>query len=219
MVCADAFNDWTGGRGYMAKHGQLKAYRKKRDFGRTDEPRGTKGRQSAGRLIFVVQKHKATQLHYDFRIQVGRVLKSWAVPRGPSMNPKEKRLAVPTEDHPREYAKFEGTIPKGQYGGGTVMVWDIGRYTNLKKRHGRTVSMRRAVKDGQVEIKLRGKKLTGAYALIRTSTEGRRERWLLIKMKDEAANARRNPVRTEPNSALTNRSMSEISRDAKRKGR
>ena len=135
------------------------------------------------------------------------------------MNPKEKRLAVPTEDHPREYAMFEGTIPKGQYGGGTVMVWDIGRYTNLKKRHGRTVSMRRAVKDGQVEIKLRGKKLTGAYALIRTSTEGRRERWLLIKMKDEAANARRNPVRTEPNSALTNRSMSEISRDAKRKGR
>jgi DNA ligase D-like protein (predicted 3'-phosphoesterase) len=146
----------------MAKRDQLEAYRKKRDFGHTAEPKGTKRRRSAAHPIFVIQKHKASRLHYDFRIEVGGVLKSWAVPKGPSTNPKEKRLAVPTEDHPLAYARFEGTIPEGQYGGGTVMVWDIGRYTNLKKKNGRTVAMRQAVKGGQVEIELHGKKLRAA---------------------------------------------------------
>ena len=145
----------------------LKKYRLRRDFRRTNEPAGGK-KKSGKKPIFVIQKHKASTLHYDFRLEVQGVLRSWAVPKGPSTNPKDKRLAVPTEDHPLEYADFEGVIPEGEYGAGTVLVWDTGTYRNLKKKEGEEVPMEKCLKQGQVEIWLEGRKLKGGYALIRT---------------------------------------------------
>jgi len=202
----------------MAKIEQFKAYRKRRDFARTSEPIAVKKSQKRGGSTFVIQKHDASHLHYDFRIAINGVLKSWAVPKGPSTNPKVKRLAVPTEDHPLEYAGFEGVIPESQYGAGTVMVWDRGRYSNLRKTDGRPVAMEQALRDGQIEIHLHGKKLKGGYALVRTGGKAKGSRWLLVKMKDKAASAPSNPLRSKPNSVLTNRSLAEIARDAKAKG-
>ncbi len=150
----------------------LDEYRQKRDFTKTPEPVGSVRRPGRGR-IFVVQKHAASRLHYDFRLQINRVLVSWAVPRGPSMNPAEKRLAVRTEDHPLEYADFEGVIPEGLYGAGTVMVWDKGPY-NLEGTTSPATQLRR----GEIKFLLDGKKLRGGFALIRTGTP---KRWLLIK--------------------------------------
>lgn len=158
--------------------------------------------------IFVIQKHDATRLHYDFRLEVDGVLKSWAIPKGPSTNPKDKRLAVMVNDHAMDYAKFEGVIPEG-YGAGTVMVWDIGTYKNIKESNGESLSMKECLKKGQIEIFLEGEKLHGGYALIRMQDKN----WLLIKMKDEHADARRNPVSSQPNSALTGRSLKEIEND------
>ncbi len=134
----------------MAKKEQLGEYRTKRDFARTPEPTGN-GPQTAGEApIFVVQKHAARTLHYDFRLEIDGVLKSWAVPKGPSLDPKEKRLAVPTEDHPLEYADFEGVIPEGEYGAGTVLVWDIGSFRNLTAKKGKPVSLADAVAHGHL---------------------------------------------------------------------
>ena len=133
-----------------------------------------------------------------------RVLKSWAVPKGLSTNPKDKRLALPTEDHPLEYADFEGVIPEEEYGGGTVLVWDRGTYENIKD-----TPITEAIGDGHAEIRLEGTKLRGGYALIRTPRGGK-EQWLVIKMKDDYADARRNPVNTEPDSVLTGRSLEKI---------
>lgn len=144
----------------------LKEYAARRDFKKTSEPRARKG---ASRKIFVVQKHRATRLHYDFRLGMGGVLKSWAVPKGPSMNPAEKRLAVQTEDHPYAYRTFEGTVPKGQYGAGTVEIWDRGTYGNLGG----------SIRHGELTFTLHGKKLSGAFALVRM----RGKNWLLIKQK------------------------------------
>lgn len=193
----------------MSKQEFLKEYHKKRDFDRTAEPFGGDRRKSNGR-IFVVQKHDASNLHYDFRIEVDGVLKSWAVPKGPSLNPKEKRLAVETEEHPIEYADFEGVIPEDQYGGGTVMVWDAGTYRNLKEEHkGKNKTMKSAYKDGEITIWLEGKKLKGGFALIRTGKRGS-EKWLLIKMDDHKADGRRNPVSTQPKSVLTGRTLRQI---------
>jgi len=196
----------------MDSKDSLKTYRDKRDFQRTTEPSGGK-KKTSNRPIFVIQKHDARQLHYDFRLEVDGVLKSWAVPKGPSTDPRDKRLAVPTEDHPMEYADFEGVIPKGEYGGGTVLIWDTGTYRNLReeKEDDRT-SMEQALEQGTVEVWLEGKKLEGGYALIRTGKPDKsgKERWLLIKKKDEKADARRNPTSTEPESVLTGRTMEEI---------
>ena len=201
------------------KKDPLKTYRKRRDFTRSPEPpafakasAGRRGKKKkAGEPIFVIQKHAATHLHYDFRIEVEGVLKSWAVPKGPSLNPKIKRLAIPTDDHPIEYATFEGTIPEGHYGAGTVMVWDTGTYRNIKKKKDRLVSMKKCVKDGQIEVWLEGKKLQGGYALIKTTDN----RWLLIKMRDEYASAKRNPVNTQNKSVQTGRTMAQIRKDTK----
>ena len=167
--------------------------------------------------IFVIQKHKATALHYDFRIEMDGVLKSWAVPKGPSTDPKVKRLALPTEDHPIEYAGFEGVIPEG-YGAGTVMVWDTGTYENLQAKKDADVrlTMRQAYDKGRIEIGLNGKKLKGGYALIRTGGMGDRK-WLLIKERDEYADKPADPVQTEPDSALTGRSLEEIARQGGRR--
>jgi DNA ligase D-like protein (predicted 3'-phosphoesterase) len=184
----------------------LNEYKKKRDFRKTPEPSGDSKQAGDGR-VFVIQKHDASSLHYDFRIEVDGVLKSWAVPKGPSTDPRDKRLAVMTEDHPMEYRDFEGVIPKGEYGGGTVMVWDSGTYKNLKTDNGHAVAMSKCIENGQVEIELHGKKLMGGYALRRFKGD---KQWLLIKMKDEHADARRNPVSTEPDSVKSGKSLKAI---------
>jgi DNA ligase D-like protein (predicted 3'-phosphoesterase) len=198
----------------MARRSSLGAYRGKRDLRRTPEPAGARGRRGArGRPRFVIQKHDASTLHYDFRLEAGGVLKSWAVPKGPSTNPKDKRLAIPTEDHPLEYADFEGVIPEGQYGAGTVLVWDTGTYRNLTEKDGRPVPVEQAIEDGHVAFWLEGSKLTGPYALTRVGRDGR-ERWLLVKMAGEGADARRKPVRSQPDSVLSGRRIEEIAAEA-----
>ncbi len=183
-------------------------YKKKRDFRRTPEPGDDKvDFDWADRPIFVIQKHDASNLHYDFRIEVDGVLKSWAIPKGPSTDPDVKRMAIPTEDHPLEYADFEGVIPEDQYGGGTIIVWDRGSYENIKKNDdgADAKSVSKQIDDGHVTIRLKGEKIKGGYALIDTG-----QRWLLIKMDDEEADARRNPTSTEPKSVKTGRTLEEI---------
>src|SRR5215467_14097356 len=186
---------------------ELREYQSKRDFTRTGEPRGRPARggdthagdMHAGDAGFVIQHHAASRDHYDFRLEVDGVLKSWAVPKGPSVDPRDKRLAVPTEDHPLEYASFEGTIPAGEYGGGTVMVWDTGTYANTTRRKGEAVSMAGGIAAGHVTFDLRGTKLTGGFALTRTRTGGN-ESWLLVKKDDADASGRRKPVVSAPRS-------------------
>jgi DNA ligase D-like protein (predicted 3'-phosphoesterase) len=163
---------------------------------------------SSSSPVFVIQKHQATALHYDFRLEVDGVLKSWAVPKGPSTDPRDKRLAMAVEDHGLGHAKFEGVI-----GAGTVIVWDTGRYANRTERGGREVPMERALADGHVVVELEGQKLRGRYALTRTDTEPR-ERWLLVKVRDEAADAGRDPVATQPESVLSGRTIEEVAAEA-----
>jgi DNA ligase D-like protein (predicted 3'-phosphoesterase) len=156
------------------------------------------------RLRFVVHQHDATTLHYDFRLEAAEVLKSWAVPKGPSTDPRDKRLAMPTEDHPLDYIDFEGVIPEGRYGAGPVIVWDTGTYRNLTD-----TEVERAVEDGHVTVWLDGRKLRGGYALTRIG-KGTRGRWLLVKMDDEHADARRRPVKTQPESVLSGRTIQQV---------
>jgi DNA ligase D-like protein (predicted 3'-phosphoesterase) len=194
----------------MGSKDKLEEYRKKRDFRRSSEPKGGK-RSPSKEPIFVIQKHDARNLHYDFRLEIDGVLKSWAVPKGPSTDPAEKRLAVPTEDHPMEYADFEGVIPEREYGAGTVLVWDTGSYRNLRSEEqgSEALSMEQALEEGKLEFYLQGEKLRGGYVLIRTGS-GEDERWLLIKKKDEEADARGNPTRTQAKSVLTGRTLKQI---------
>jgi len=162
--------------------------------------------------IFVIQKHAATTLHYDFRLEVDGVLKSWAVPKGPSTDPRVKRLAMAVEDHALDYADFEGLLG-GDYGAGAVIVWDTGPYRNRTERDGEEVPIGRALADGHAVVELEGRKLRGRYALTRTDTEPR-ERWLLVKVRDDEADARRNPVSTEPESVLTGRTIEQVAEGA-----
>src|SRR5205823_909600 len=136
-------------------------------------------------------------------------LKSWAVPKGPSTDPRKKRLAMEVEDHPLDYADFEGVIPEGEYGAGAVIVWDTGRYRNLSEKDGEEVPLARALADGHAAIELQGQKLNGGYALTRMGGGGR-ERWLLVKKRDDGADARRNPVSTEPESVLSGRTVEQV---------
>jgi DNA ligase D-like protein (predicted 3'-phosphoesterase) len=159
--------------------------------------------------MFVIQKHDARSLHYDFRLEAGGVLKSWAVPKGPSTDPRDKRLAMPTEDHPLDYGDFEGVIPEGNYGAGTVIVWDAGRYRNVTKRDDEEVPIEEALDAGHAVVWLEGKKLQGAWTLQRTG-KGKDERWLLVKKRDEGADARRNPVRTQPESVLSGKTIEDL---------
>lgn len=192
---------------------QLERYRSMRDFHITAEPRGGRGSSRPGpELPFVVQKHAATRLHYDFRLGWHGVLKSWAVTKGPSYNPADRRLAVEVEDHPMEYGGFEGTIPKGQYGGGTVMVWDFGNWKPLG-------DVDRGLAEGHLKFELNGKKLHGRWALVRM--HGPRERpdkpnWLLIKDRDEFARGPGDPCITDEatESAITHRSLEQIAANA-----
>lgn len=192
----------------------LKPYRNKRNIQKTPEPASEEEMQLA-RPVYVIQKHDASRLHYDFRLEVAGVLKSWAIPKGPSTDPKIKRLAMPTDDHPLQYATFEGVIPEGQYGGGTVMVWDIGTYRNIRgeKRPLEKATMEHAVEQGKIEVWLEGKKIKGGYALIRAGHVSKGG-WLLIKIRDDHAGKPEDPERTEPDSALTGRTMEEIAREA-----
>jgi bifunctional non-homologous end joining protein LigD len=186
----------------MAK---LKTYRAKRDFGKTSEPRGAASRRKGNR--FVIQKHAATRLHYDLRLELDGVMLSWAVTRGPSLVPGEKRLAIHVEDHPIEYNKFEGTIPKGEYGGGTVMIWDRGLWFPDADPH-------RGMAKGHLDFRIEGKKLKGRWHLVRMRKRPgeRQEPWLLIKATDEHARRKSDPDILEEMSVsvATGRSMDEI---------
>lgn len=209
----------------MRKKDSLKIYRSKRDFERTPEPSGAEiqgaaavkkltAREKAKLPIFVIQKHAARRLHYDFRLEVDGVLKSWAVPKGPSLNPKDRRLAVPTEDHPMDYAGFEGTIPQGEYGGGSVIVWDRGFYLNITQKKGRILPMDEAIEKGHVMVWLEGEKLKGGFALAKIHPRpGEKEAWLLIKMTDPKASASRDIVKTKTKSVLTGRTIEEIGKN------
>ena len=184
----------------------LEKYNEKRDFKKTREPRGVK-KASKGKLRFVVQKHAASRLHYDFRLEIDGVLVSWAVPNGPSANPADRRLAVQTEDHPMGYMDFEGTIPKGEYGGGTVMVWDIGTYhaegnDDVAKDN---ALMKKQLRDGNIKVVLEGKKLKGSWHCVMMKGEDRQ--WLLMKGKDEHSGTK---IEYGQTSVLTGRELDEI---------
>jgi DNA ligase D-like protein (predicted 3'-phosphoesterase) len=196
--------------------GDLDRYRAKRDFRRTAEPAGgpRRGRRGQGdEASFVIQKHAARSLHYDFRLEVGGVLKSWAIPKGPSTDPREKRLAVQVEDHPLDYGGFEGVIAKGNYGAGAVIVWDRGTYRNITAREGEEVPIEEALRRGHVSVWLEGEKLRGGYSLQRMR-RGAKPQWLLVKRRDEEADARRRPTTTQPESVLSGRRVEDVAADA-----
>lgn len=165
----------------------LEKYDQKRNFDSTTEPKG-EIKKSNNELIFVVQKHDATHLHYDFRLEMDGVLKSWAIPKGPSMNPEEKRMAIMVEDHPFAYKDFEGIIPEGNYGAGKVMVWDTGTYTLAdEENEGQEADKFSAgIEKGHLSIVLKGKKLKGEFALVRLKIK-QKNAWLLIKKEDQYA--------------------------------
>ncbi len=189
----------------------LEQYRKKRNLSKSGEPEGS-NKDLNRKPIFVIQKHDATNLHYDFRLEIDGVLVSWAVPKGPSTDPREKRLAVMTEDHPLEYADFEGIIPKEEYGGGTVLIWDRGTYRNLKDEEEEKKSMKEALEEGHLTVWLEGDKLRGGYALTKVQND-----WLLVKMKDGKADARRKPLSTQAKSVHSGRTLEQISSQGKGK--
>lgn len=159
--------------------------------------------------IYVVQKHAARTLHYDLRLESGGVLKSWAVPKGPSTDPAHARLAVPTEDHPLDYATFEGVIPEGRYGAGAVLVWDLGTFRILGGKDAPPPSVENALGRGRAAVWIEGRKLRGGYSLVRTGGPGG-PRWLLVKMDDEEADPGRDPVKNEPRSVLSGMTIEEI---------
>jgi bifunctional non-homologous end joining protein LigD len=183
----------------------LTEYRRKRRFGVTREPAGeTRARRrTAKSLAFVVQKHRASRLHYDFRLEWNGVLLSWAVPKGPSLDPSVKRLAMQVEDHPLEYAAFEGIIPAGEYGGGTVMVWDRGAWTP------ETPEVDAALRKGELKFTLHGKKLRGSWVLVRTRSRDGKAPWLLIKHRDAFASSE-DITETAPRSVVSRRLLAEI---------
>lgn len=190
----------------------LKEYHKKRNFELSPEPIG-KRKIKQDKEIFVIQKHQASHLHYDLRLAVDGVLKSWAVPKGPSRDPDEKRLAIPTEDHPMEYADFEGSIPEDQYGGGTVMLWDAGTYQNVRKdKKGNLIPMKDQIENGHANFILNGKRLKGGFSLIRFQ-KGKDEKWFLKKVDDKEADEGKNLTDTKNLSVLTGRTMDQIKKD------
>ena len=197
----------------------LGEYKRKRDFTRTAEPAGSPAAKRRGAPRFVIQKHAASHLHFDLRLEMDGVMKSWAVPKGPSLDPSVKRLAMQVEDHPVEYNRFEGTIPKGEYGGGTVMLWDRGTYepTEVKRRGADAVAvaLREGYAKGKLDFTLHGSRLHGAWALVRTrrGTPGKPQ-WLLIKHTDQWAAKGSDIVADSPTSVTTGRTMDEIAEGA-----
>ncbi len=200
------------------KKEKLLEYRRKRDFARTAEPAG--GRTAAKKkLAFVIQKHAASRLHYDLRLELDGVMKSWAVPKGPSLDPAVKRLAMEVEDHPIEYNKFEGTIPEGEYGGGTVMIWDQGSYKYGGDDPDPIGGLRRGYEKGDFKFILQGKRLKGSWVLVRTRRGESKPQWLLIKHRDEYAEPGAEVTAAYETSASTGRSMEEIAEGRKPKRR
>ena len=187
----------------LSRLGRLSEYNRKRRFGVTPEPAGSRGRVKQEELEFVVQKHRASRLHYDFRLEHDGVMLSWAVPKGPSLDPSDKRLAMQTEDHPIEYNQFEGVIPEGEYGAGTVMIWDRGTWEPEVGDVGR------ALEKGDLKFTLHGKKLRGSWALVRM----RPRQWLLIKHRDEAASTD-DVTAFQPRSVVSRKMLAGIARSA-----
>ncbi len=202
----------------------LSLYNKKRNFKDTSEPSGRpavagKVKKSVSKLIFVVQRHKATQLHYDFRLELDGVLKSWAVPKGPSLNPKDKRLAMMVEDHPYDYKDFAGIIPEGNYGAGIVEIWDNGTYTDIENSSQEVAgkNLRAGLKAGNLKFRLSGKKLKGEFALVKL--KGKEDNsWLLIKHNDEyAIDTEYSSEEETPKSSPINKWLAENKKPAKKK--
>jgi bifunctional non-homologous end joining protein LigD len=188
----------------------LDVYRGKRHFERTPEPSGgAPARRRRGSAAtsgrYVVQRHRARRLHYDVRLELGGVLVSWAVPRGPSLDPRDRRLAVQVEDHPLGYYSFEGVIPKGEYGGGDVIVWDWGRWTADPS----VADASQALRDGELKFRLDGEKLHGAFVLLRVAWRGRNDKWLLIHRRDDEA-VRGWDAEDHPESVKTGRTNDEV---------
>ncbi len=193
-----------------AEPAPLQEYRSKRDFGVTAEPEGASPRARASNLAYVIQKHRASQLHYDFRLEWHGVLLSWAIPKGPSLDASVKRLATRVEDHPLEYGGFEGVIPEGEYGGGTVMLWDRGTWTP------EVDDVDAALEKGDLKFTLAGKKLRGSFVLVRTKLGyggSAKPQWLLIKHRDRYASSE-DILAEKPRSVLTNRLLAGIARDS-----
>jgi DNA ligase D-like protein (predicted 3'-phosphoesterase) len=186
----------------------LSEYNAKRDFTRTAEPAGTVPRSRGKALQFVIQKHAASHLHFDFRLELDGVMKSWAVPKGPSLDPSVRRLAMEVEDHPISYNTFEGTIPQGEYGGGTVMLWDRGTYE--ADDGGGAESLRRGYEKGELRFVMHGKRLKGGFVLARLRRPGRPQ-WLLIKRRDDYADVDRDITAEQTTSVATKRTMEQIS--------
>jgi bifunctional non-homologous end joining protein LigD len=186
----------------------LEKYRKKRNFKISPEPKGRPQSKRKSSQLYVIQKHQASQLHYDFRLESNGVLLSWAIPKGPSLDPSVKRLAMQVEDHPVEYGGFEGVIPEGEYGGGTVMVWDHGTWTPEED-----IPIDELLRKGSLKFKLEGKKLRGSWALVRTKGYGgtKKSAWLLIKHRD--AFASKNDITLEkPRSVVSRRLLAQIAK-------
>jgi bifunctional non-homologous end joining protein LigD len=190
-----------------AKAAPLTEYNEKRDFTRTAEPAGKVPKPRSKALHFVIQKHAASHLHYDFRLELDGVMKSWAVPKGPSVDPTVRRLAMEVEDHPIAYNTFEGTIPQGEYGGGTVMLWDRGTYE--ADDDGGAASLRRGYEKGELRFVMHGKRLQGGFVLARLRRPGRPQ-WLLIKRRDEHADPERDVTAEETTSIVSKRTMEQI---------
>jgi bifunctional non-homologous end joining protein LigD len=191
----------------------LREYRRKRDFSKTFEPPGRRGRRASKKLVFVVQKHAASHLHYDLRLEINGTMKSWAVPKGPSLDPSVKRLAMEVEDHPMEYNTFEGTIPEGEYGGGTVMLWDRGEYEpdGLESGDDRDAAAMEGHRRGKLSFTMHGERLRGSFALVRTRGGARdKPQWLLIKHADEEARPDVDITSEVARSVVTGRTMEEI---------
>ena len=186
----------------------LTEYNAKRDFTRTAEPAGKVPKPRSKTLHFVIQKHAASHLHYDFRLELDGVMKSWAVPKGPSLDPSVRRLAMEVEDHPIAYNTFEGTIPQGEYGGGTVMLWDRGTYE--ADDDGGAASLRRGYEKGELRFVMHGKRIRGGFVLARLRRPGRPQ-WLLIKRRDQYADPERDVTAEETTSVATRRTMEQIS--------
>ena len=198
-----------------SKSRALVEYERKRDFTKTAEPAGKVRPRSKRGLRFVIQKHAASHLHYDFRLELDGVMKSWAVPKGPSYDPKVRRLAMQVEDHPIEYNQFEGTIPQGEYGGGTVMLWDRGTYE--AEDGGGEAAARDGYDRGDLKIVMHGKRMFGGWVLVRMRRdEAGRAQWLLIKHRDEFANAEVDVTALATTSVASGRTMEQIASRARR---